>query len=300
LPTIPRPSTFGCDVVGILNPAYRAAPPVEGTLRHRLRRLYGLRERLAHARRRTRCSAASGTASSQPGALPAGRAHLPDAVEDVLGRGRWSRPPAGVAGARGEPRHFLHSKAMCWVALDRGIRMVDQLRAESIVGRWKEEREALRGTLLEQGWSESTGAFTQSFGDDALDASSLLIPIVGFLPGDDPRVRGTIDAVLERLTDSHGLVYRYRTQDGLDGEEGSFLLCTFWLAEAQALAGDVAAARATFERAVGFANDVGLPSEQVDTKTGELIGNFPQAFSHVGLVNAAWAISRAEAGWSRR
>ena len=120
-----------------------------------------------------------------------------------------------------------------------------------------------------------------------------MMPIVGFLPASDPRMRATIDAVAERLTDDHGLVYRYRASDGLEGEEGTFLLCTFWLAQALALAGEVERATATMEHAISFANDLGLLAEQVDAETGELLGNFPQAFSHIGLVNAAWSISQA-------
>src|SRR3954454_7791510 len=120
-----------------------------------------------------------------------------------------------------------------------------------------------------------------------------MMSIVGFLPPDDPRIIATIDAIAERLTDEHGLVYRYLADDGLDGDEGTFLLCTFWLAEALALAGQDERARATFERAIAFVNDVGLLAEEVDAATGELLGNFPQAFSHIGLVNAAWAISQA-------
>ena len=121
-----------------------------------------------------------------------------------------------------------------------------------------------------------------------------MLPIVGFISADHPQMRATIDAVAAHLTDERGLVYRYLTADGLDGEEGSFLLCTFWLAQAQALAGDIDRARATFEAAAAHVNDVGLLSEEVDPSTGELLGNFPQAFSHIGLVNAAWAISEAE------
>jgi GH15 family glucan-1,4-alpha-glucosidase len=124
-----------------------------------------------------------------------------------------------------------------------------------------------------------------------LDASTLLIPIVGFLPGDDPRVRATVDAIAERLTDSRGLVYRYKMDDGLEGKEGSFLLCSFWLAHALALGGDIGRAREVFGRAAAFANDLGLLAEEADGTTGELLGNFPQAFSHIGLVNAAWAIA---------
>jgi GH15 family glucan-1,4-alpha-glucosidase len=121
-----------------------------------------------------------------------------------------------------------------------------------------------------------------------------MIPIVGFLPASDPRVMSTIDAIATKLTDRHGLVYRYLTADGLEGDEGTFLLCTFWLAQALAVAGQVDRARQTFESAVRFANDVGLLAEEVDAATGELLGNFPQAFSHIGLVNAAWAIAQAE------
>jgi GH15 family glucan-1,4-alpha-glucosidase len=120
-----------------------------------------------------------------------------------------------------------------------------------------------------------------------------MIPIVGLLPSDDPRVLATIDAIAERLTDERGLVYRYRTHDGLAGDEGTFLICTFWLAQAQAMAGRLSDAIATFERAIGCLNDVRLLSEEVDSESGELLGNFPQAFSHIGLVNAAWALAEA-------
>ena len=124
-----------------------------------------------------------------------------------------------------------------------------------------------------------------------------MMPIVGFLPANDPRMLATIDAIAERLTDERGLVYRYRTEEGVDGlagEEGTFLLCTFWLAQALAQSGQVERAKAVFEKAVAFVNDVGLLAEEVDPQTGELLGNFPQAFSHIGLVNAAWAIAEAQ------
>jgi GH15 family glucan-1,4-alpha-glucosidase len=147
---------------------------------------------------------------------------------------------------------------------------------------------------MTRGWSDRVNAFTQSFGSDDLDASNLMLPLVGFLPADDPKVLATLDATEERLTDERGLVYRYRSHDGLDGDEGTFLLCTFWLAQALAAADEPARARAVFERAAAFVNDVGLLSEEVDPTSGELLGNFPQAFSHIGLVNAAWAISESE------
>jgi GH15 family glucan-1,4-alpha-glucosidase len=210
---------------------------------------------------------------------------------------RWRDPDQGIWEIRGEPRHFVHSKLMCWVALDRAVELADSLGADvDRVTRWREGRDQIRAAILQQGWSEEAGAFTQTFGGDALDASTLLLPIVGFLPADDGRVRATVAAIAERLTDHFGRVYRYRAADGLKGEEGSFLLCTFWLAHALALGGELERAREVFERAAACVNDLGLLAEEVDGATGELLGNFPQAFSHVGLVNAAWAIAEAEAG----
>jgi GH15 family glucan-1,4-alpha-glucosidase len=207
---------------------------------------------------------------------------------------RWREQDQGIWEVRGEPRDFLYSKLMCWAALDRAIQLADRLDAADLADGWAATRDEISAAILEQGWSERAKAFTQSFGSDDLDASNLMMPIVGFLPGDDPRMRATIDAIDERLTDERGLVYRYRAHDGLEGEEGTFLLCTFWLAQALALAGEVERARATFERAIAYVNDVGLLAEEVEPETGELLGNFPQAFSHIGLVNAAWAISKAE------
>jgi GH15 family glucan-1,4-alpha-glucosidase len=174
------------------------------------------------------------------------------------------------------------------------VELAGQLGATDRVDGWTKVREEIRTAIMEQGWSDTAGAFTQSFGSDDLDASALMMPIVGFLPGEDAKVKSTVDAIAARLTDERGLVYRYRSHDGLEGEEGTFLICTFWLAQAQALAGEMEQARATFEGAIAYANDVGLLAEEVDPSGGELLGNFPQAFSHIGLVNAAWAISQAE------
>ncbi len=207
---------------------------------------------------------------------------------------QWQKPDQGIWEVRSTPRHFLYSKLMCWVALDRAVKLAETLQAQDRIARWEASREQVRSAILTQGWSEQAQAFTQAFGSDDLDASALMMPMVGFLPATDPRMRATIDAIAERLTDEHGLVYRYRASDGIAGEEGTFLLCTFWLAHALALAGEVKRARATFEQAIVFANDVGLLAEEVDPTSGELLGNFPQAFSHIGLVNAAWAITQAE------
>jgi GH15 family glucan-1,4-alpha-glucosidase len=208
---------------------------------------------------------------------------------------RWQEQDQGIWEIRGEPRDFVYSKLMCWVALDRAITLADLIGAADRVDDWSQSREEISDAILAKGWSDTAGAFTQSFGSDELDASNLMMSMVGFLPPDDPRILSTIDAISDRLTDEHGLVYRYLADDGLEGEEGTFLLCTFWLAEALALAGQLDRARTTFERAAAFVNDVGLLAEEVDATTGELLGNFPQAFSHIGLVNAAWAISQADA-----
>jgi GH15 family glucan-1,4-alpha-glucosidase len=209
---------------------------------------------------------------------------------------RWRDKDQGIWEVRGAPQDFLYSKVMCWSALECAIGLAPRIQATSDnVASWIATRDEIRQVILTHGWSDRAGAFTQSFGSDDLDASALMMPIVGLLDATDPRMRATIDAISTRLTDDRGLVYRYRTHDGLPGVEGTFLLCTFWLAHAHALAGDLERARATFERAIAHANDVGLLAEEVDPQNGELLGNFPQAFSHIGLVNAAWAISRAAA-----
>jgi GH15 family glucan-1,4-alpha-glucosidase len=219
------------------------------------------------------------------------RSFLTEVADTAMAR--WQEKDQGIWEVRGEPRDFLYSKLMCWVALDCAIELAGILQAHDRIDGWTTTREHIRDVILAQGWSEKAGAFTQSFGSDDLDASALMMPIVRFLPATDPRMRSTIDAIADKLTDSRGLVYRYHASDGLSGEEGTFLLCTFWLAEAQALAGEIERARETFERAISYANDVGLLAEEVDPASGELLGNFPQAFSHIGLVNAAWAISQA-------
>jgi GH15 family glucan-1,4-alpha-glucosidase len=212
----------------------------------------------------------------------------------------WGEPDHGMWEMRGEPRHFLYSKLMCWVALDRAIALAGWLGASDRTGDWARSREEIRAAIEQHGWNERAGAYTQAFGSDKLDASALMIPITGFRRATDPRVRATIDAVQRGLTSPDGLVYRYRDAgDGLPGGEGTFLLCTFWLARCLALAGDTGQARAVFETAAGYANDVGLLAEEVEPQTGELLGNFPQAFSHIGLINAAWTIAQAEAAAPR-
>ncbi len=227
-----------------------------------------------------------------PGLAPATRRFFVQ-LADTAAR-RWLEKDQGIWEIRGEPRDFLYSKLMCWVALDRAVALADKLDVSNRAESWKKTGSQIREAILTKGWSDKANAFTQSFGSEELDASNLMLPLVGFLPADDPRVLATINATEERLTDERGLVYRYRSHDGLEGDEGAFLLCTFWLALALARAGQPARARTVFERAAAFVNDVGLLAEEVDPVGGELLGNFPQAFSHIGLVNAAWAISEIE------
>ncbi|MBT2530621.1 glycoside hydrolase family 15 protein [Arthrobacter sp. ISL-48] len=223
---------------------------------------------------------------------PGTRHFLADAADAAASR--WQSTDQGIWEVRGAPRHYLHSKLMCWVAVDRAISLAGILNAEERVPYWIQTRAQLAGSILLNGWNETAHAYTQAYGSEDLDASALMLSIVGFVAADDPKMLATIDAIEDRLTDSRGLVYRYQADDGLTGKEGTFLLCTFWLAHALALAGQNRRARTVFERAAGFATDLGLLAEEVAPDSSELLGNFPQAFSHIGLVNAAWAIRTAE------
>jgi GH15 family glucan-1,4-alpha-glucosidase len=229
---------------------------------------------------------------SPPDLAPATRRFFVQ-LADTAAR-RWPEKDHGIWEVRGEPRDFLYSKLMCWVALERAVALADSLGAVGQVEAWRQTQAQIREAILSKGWSDRANAFAQSFGSDELDASNLMLALVGFLPADDPRILATINAIEQHLCDERGLVYRYRSRDGLEGKEGTFLLCTFWLAQALAKCGQPARARTVFERATAFVNDVGLLAEEVDPVSGELLGNFPQAFSHIGLVNAAWAISEAE------
>jgi GH15 family glucan-1,4-alpha-glucosidase len=166
-----------------------------------------------------------------------------------------------------------------------------------MVAEWTAARDAIREAIETQGWSEKRQAFAQAFGSDELDGAALLMPIYGFLPATDPRMRSTIEAIARDLTDD-GLVLRYRAQeglnaDGLSGEEGTFVICSFWLASCLAQAGEVERAQELFEQLAGYANDLGLLGEEIDTANGEQLGNFPQAYSHIGLIIAAYEIDKA-------
>jgi alpha,alpha-trehalase len=210
---------------------------------------------------------------------------------------RWKETGQGMWEMRGEPRHHLASKVLCWVALDRAVRLAPRLGMHAKVEEWTAARDEIRAAVLDRGWSESRGAFAQSFDSDELDASQLLMPILGFLPATDERMRSTIEAIAADLTED-GLVLRYRTDegqgaDGLSGEEGTFVICSFWLVSCLAKAGEVDRAETLFDSLVAYANDLGLLAEEIDTKNDELLGNFPQAFSHIGLITAAYEIDKA-------
>ncbi|MEP6630619.1 MAG: glycoside hydrolase family 15 protein [Lapillicoccus sp.] len=222
------------------------------------------------------------------------RALLVAAVETAAST--WQEPDQGIWEIRGAASRYVHSALMCWIALDRGVALADVLGVSERLAAWEAVRAEIGEAILADGWSSEVSSFTQVLGGRDLDASVLLIAGSGLLPVEDPRLSATIDAVAAELTDARGLVQRYRADDGLDGTEGSFLICTFWLAEALAVTGRVDEAESVLDRAAGYANDLGLFSEEVDTSTGELLGNFPQAFSHLGLVLAAQAVADARSG----
>ena len=211
----------------------------------------------------------------------------------------WQDPDSSLWEIRGPRQHFVHSKVMAWVGFDRMIRTAERSGLPAPLDRWRAARDAVHAQVCAKGFDEDRGTFTQYYGSKGLDAALLLIPRVGFLPPDDPRVRGTIEAVRHELCEE-GFVLRYRTDadptsgsgtvDGLPGSEGAFLACSFWLADALALTGRRDEARELFERLLELRNDVGLLSEEWDPHAKRQLGNTPQAFSHVGLVNTALAL----------
>ena len=208
----------------------------------------------------------------------------------------WRQPDDGIWESRGPRRHYTYSKVMAWVVFDRAVRLAEQFDLEAPLDRWKQTRDEIHREVCEEGYDRERRTFTQYYGSKELDASILNIPLVGFLPGTDERVTGTIDAISRELG-RDGFVSRYstaETDDGLPGDEGQFLACSFWLASALALNGRVDEARALFERLLGLANDLGLLAEEYDVTRQRQVGNFPQAFSHLTLIGAALAISAAD------
>ncbi|MDQ6896302.1 MAG: glycoside hydrolase family 15 protein [Actinomycetota bacterium] len=207
----------------------------------------------------------------------------------------WVEPDRGIWEVRGEPQHFTSSKVMCWVAADRGAKLARVRDQHEQAREWQKAADEMKADILEHG-VDDRGVFTQHYGTTALDASTLLIPLTGFLPVDDERIRNTVHAIAQELTDD-GLVLRYRvehTDDGLDGEEGTFTICSFWLVSAYALIGEVDQARRLCEKLFSMASPLGLYAEEIDAASGRHLGNFPQAFTHLGLINAVLHIMSAE------
>jgi GH15 family glucan-1,4-alpha-glucosidase len=209
----------------------------------------------------------------------------------------WKRPDNGIWESRGDKQHFVYSKVMCWVAFDALVKGVERFGLDGPVDHWRAVRDEIHADVTERGYSAEKKSFTQAYDSDVLDACALLIPRVGFLPYDDERVINSVETIRDELTED-GLVLRYRTDesdDGLSGREGSFLICSFWLVDALRGIGRKGEAEVLFERLLALRNDVGLLSEEYDTRALRLVGNFPQAFTHLALVNCAMALSNGDA-----
>ena len=207
----------------------------------------------------------------------------------------WREPDEGIWEARSGRQHFVSSKAWCWVALDRAIKAARALDLPSDMERWRRVRAEIKQDVLANGYDAGRGAFMQAYGSKNLDASNLLLPLLGFIRADDPRMRSTIEAIERELTSPQGFVYRYKGfDDGLAGGEGTFPICTFWLADNLIALGEIERARALFEKLRGCANDLGLFSEETEPETGAMLGNFPQAFSHLAFISTAVQLHEAE------
>ena len=209
----------------------------------------------------------------------------------------WRQADCGIWEVRGPTRHFTHSKVMAWVAFDRAVRFHEEFGRDGPVDRWRELRDEIHNEVLARAWNEQRGAFTQSYGSDELDASVLLIPLAGFLPATDPRMVSTVKGIRRELS-VDGLVRRYQPRedgavDGLQADEGVFLPCSFWLVSVLAYQGHGDQARELFERLLDLRNDVGLLAEEYDSTASRQLGNFPQALTHLALINAARALDIA-------
>jgi len=219
--------------------------------------------------------------------------NLQRALLDHLER-TWREPDSGLWEMRCAPRHFIYSKVMAWVAFDRAVKSARRFKLDGPVGRWAAIRDEIHAEVCTNGYDVTLGSFVQSYGSPSLDASLLRLPVLGFLSADDPRVRGTVEAVERRLM-LDGFVLRYDTRladDGLSGGEGVFLACSFWLVDAYLALGRVDDAQRLFHRLLGLQNDLGLLAEEYEPSSSRLVGNFPQAFSHVALINSAHNLAR--------
>lgn len=206
----------------------------------------------------------------------------------------WNTKDRGIWEIRDEPRHYVHSKLMCWVGVDRGLKIAARKEPEASFSKWEKTREEIKTAILENGFNEEINSFVQYFGSNAIDATSVLIPQMGFLPYDDPRIQSTINAVMENLMTDRGFLYRYKNEDGLPGDEGCFALCSFWLVDSLTLSGRSDEAEEIFVNVLQQISPLGLLSEEIDPVTKKQLGNFPQAFSHIGLINSALYISIAK------
>ncbi|MFT5223415.1 MAG: GH15 family glucan-1,4-alpha-glucosidase, partial [Glaciecola sp.] len=212
---------------------------------------------------------------------------------------RWRDPDAGLWEIRSDPKHHTFSKFQCWLAIDRAIRIGQDLGVRGPYEFWQDTADEIRTSIETQGYDATIGAFTQSYGETDLDASILLLPLKGFVDPRDPRVRSTVEAVRRELEVGDGLLLRYRTADGLDGHEGAFLMCSFWLVEVLARMGDLDEAERLMDKLVGLSGPLGLFAEEYDVASGEQLGNFPQGFTHMGLIGAATAIAEERAASHR-
>lgn len=206
----------------------------------------------------------------------------------------WNTKDRGIWEIRDEPRHYVHSKLMCWVGVDRGIKIAMKKEPETSFSKWEKTKKEIRTAILEKGFNKEMNSFVQYFNSSSVDATSVLIPQMGFLPYEDPRIQGTIDAVMEDLMTENGFIYRYNNEDGLPGDEGCFALCSFWLVDSLTLSGRLEEAEKIFVNVLQQISPLGLLSEEIDPKTKKQLGNFPQAFSHIGLINSALYISIAK------
>jgi GH15 family glucan-1,4-alpha-glucosidase len=209
---------------------------------------------------------------------------------------QWSQPDGGIWEWPGKPDHFVHSKVLCWSALDRGLRLAEECMRRAPTRRWKKARDEIRKAVEQHGYDRKRGVFVQAFGRKQMDAALLLLPASEFVDWRDERMLRTTQAVRDELDAGEGLLYRYRRSDGLPGQEGAFLCCSFWLAECLAHQGELDEARAVFDKALAVGNDLGLFSEEVDPNTGELLGNFPQGLTHLAHIDAAVALAQATSG----
>jgi GH15 family glucan-1,4-alpha-glucosidase len=207
---------------------------------------------------------------------------------------RWSEPDCGIWEWPGDPDHFVHSKVLCWSALDRGIRLADECMRRAPTRRWQQARDEVREAIEARGYDRKRGVYVQAFDRSEMDAALLLLPTVEYIAWDDERMLRTVAAIREELDAGDGLIYRYTRDDGLEGDEGAFLCCSFWLAECLAQAGELNEARAIFDQAAARSNDLGLFSEEIDPRSGELLGNFPQGLTHLAHIDAAVALAQAQ------